>query len=218
MIRVPDGTAGGRRIRNLWVSKTEITWNVYDVYAYRLDMTPQQAAAGVDAASRPTKPYGAPDRGYGHNGWPALGIAFNAAEQFAKWLSKKSGRTYRLPTEAEWEYVARADSAKDPADVGAVAWVWENADDMAQPVGRKPANAWGLHDTLGNVAEWVVGADGKPVTCGGSFRDRKTKVGFETRAKWSPSWQERDPQKPKSKWWLSDGPHVGFRLVTVGNP
>ncbi len=58
------------------MSKTEVTWDAYDVFAFKLDMTEEQRAKGVDAASRPSNPYGAPDRGMGHQGYPAVSLTY----------------------------------------------------------------------------------------------------------------------------------------------
>lgn len=70
--------------------------------------------------------------------------------------ARNDGYKYRLPTEAEWEYMARA-GAHDPprASLGDYAWFADNSDDESHPVGLKKPNAWGLYDVLGNVREWV---------------------------------------------------------------
>ncbi len=198
-------------VPSLWVAETETTWDAYDVYAYRLDLSQEDQAAGVDAESRPSKPYGAVDRGFGHRGYPALAMTHHAARGFCAWLAAKTDKPYRLPTEAEWVHASLAGVA-DPTDLDAHAWFWDNADDKTQPVGKKRPNAWGLHDTLGNVMEWVDGPSG-PLALGGSWRDKGPQVGSRSRTVQPDDWTMSDPQNPKSRWWLSDGPVVGFRIV-----
>jgi len=217
MVRIPAGKIemGGKEmpVESIWVGRHEVTWDVFDIYAFRLDLTTQQNADGVDAESRPSRPYGAPDRGFGHKGYAALGMTSNSAEKFCEWLSKKTGRKFRLPTEAEWEYAARAGDREIPSKLDDYAWYWNNADDKAHPVGKKKPNEWGLYDMLGNVWEWTIGRDGKAVVCGGSYLSKAAEVGFETRKPFDPKCEEDDAHVPKSKWWLSDGPFIGMRVV-----
>ncbi|HWP30993.1 MAG TPA: SUMF1/EgtB/PvdO family nonheme iron enzyme [Fimbriimonadales bacterium] len=218
MRRVPDGeiTINKKKysIKNIYFSETEITWDVYDIWLYRLDLTAEERAKGIDAESRPSKPYGAPDRGFGHSGYPAISMTYDAAEQFCAWLSKKTNKHYRLPTEFEWEYAARAgEKSSSMSNLLDYAWVWENSMSKTHPVGKKKPNNWGFFDMLGNAAEWAKDVDGKPVLCGGSFLDKQTNIGFSTRAYQTPKWNQTDPQNPKSKWWLSDAPFAGFRIV-----
>ena len=99
---------------------------------------------------------------------PVEGFSWNDAQEFIGKLNGRSGgRRYRLPTEAEWEYAARAGtttdtyagditkpSGNDPV-LNRIAWYRENSGGGTHPVGRKAPNAWGLHDMLGNVREWV---------------------------------------------------------------
>jgi formylglycine-generating enzyme required for sulfatase activity len=224
MVAIPAGelkSANGQtvKIKPLYVSKTEITWDAYNIFAYRLDMSEKDKAADVDAKSRPSHPYGDATHGFGNHNYPAIHITRNAAEHFCQWLSKKTGQKYRLPTEAEWEYACRAGQATMPKgdELGKVAWYWDNSDDKTHPVGKKQPNAWGFYDMLGNAAEYVTvpGEPGnaKPVACGGSYDDKPEDVSPVARKRQDETWNSTDPQNPKSVWWLSDGPFVGFRIV-----
>jgi formylglycine-generating enzyme required for sulfatase activity len=90
---------------------------------------------------------------------PVTSVSWKEAQEFCLKLSQKEGATYRLPTEAEWEYACRAGVADLPAgrvEVRATAWYADNSEETAHPVGRKRPNAWHLHDMLGNVAEWTL--------------------------------------------------------------
>ena len=88
---------------------------------------------------------------------PVDGVSWNDAQRFCDALTaKKDGHLYRLPTEAEWEYAARAgDKAARYGPLEEVAWFRDNAENQTHPVGEKRPNAFGLYDTLGNVWEWV---------------------------------------------------------------
>ena len=200
-----------------WMSTTEVTWDAYDIFAYQLDLPEAERIQNADASTRPSRPYEPPDYGFGHQGYAAMSVTFKAAQEYADWLSEKTGHSYRLATEAEWVHAALAGAKHDvvlsPVELEEIAWYDENADDKTHPVGSKDPNEWGLYDMVGNVQEWVVGFDGKPVTRGGSYRDDADEVQLSERSKQTRKWNERDPQIPKSRWWLSDGPMVGFRLV-----
>ena len=95
----------------------------------------------------------------------------------------------------------------------AIAWHRGNADARTHAVATKAPDALGLFDLFGNAGEWVMPADGALVLRGGSFRDAPDTIGIQARAVQDASWNETDPQLPKSKWWLSDAPFAGFRLA-----
>ena len=213
MVPVPGGTVtlDGKvvKVEPFQIGRTEVTWDMYDVFALALDA---KAGGGADAVARPSRPYGAPDYGWGHGGYPAISIAYPAAQAFAKWLSAKTGQKYRLPTEAEWAHAAQLAAKGAPAS-DAIAWHDGNAQSKTHPVATKKPDALGIFDLFGNAAEWVTTGDDTFVARGGSFRDPATSVGPGARAVQDDSWNARDPQLPKSQWWLSDGPFVGFRLV-----
>jgi len=88
---------------------------------------------------------------------PVVVVSWNDAMAFCRWLSAQTGRNIRLPTEAEWEYAARAggrDDVQGPLDEAA--WYEGNASDCAHPVGTKRSNPWGLVDMQGNAWEWCL--------------------------------------------------------------
>lgn len=219
MMPVPAGTvqvatpAGPRTVEvgPFWVAKTEVTWDLYDVFVYGLDKT-SEPASDADAVSRPTKPYVLPGEQFGHAGMPALGMTFHAAHAFARWVSARTGHTYRVPTEAEWEHACRL-GRTDPSVLDARAWHAKNAGDRTHPVGTSEADALNVHDLLGNVAEWVVGFDADSVVKGGAFEDAPDDIGCSARRSQTPAWNATDPQLPKSRWWLPDAPFLGLRLV-----
>lgn len=197
--------------RLFWVATTEVTWDLYDVYLYALDVP--DGAESADAVTRPSKPYVPPDRGMGHAGYPAIGMTRQAAESFCVWLTTITGLAVRLPTPAEFTAYASSSAAEDPQNI----WSSATSDRTTHPVATKPANNNGLHDTLGNVAEWVA-TEGKPVAMGGSYLDPPEACLPESVQRQVRSWNQSDPQIPKSQWWLADCSWVGFRIVIEEMP
>ena len=193
-----------------WIATTEVTWEVYDLFFLRPD-----EEAEVDGITGPSKSVFPVTRGWGHDGMPALGMTYNAAQSFCAWLNgKELGRSFRLPTAEEWLLAA----GDDPADWDAAAWHSGVAEEIPHLVGGKAANAHGLHDMAGNVAEWVVSDEENPLALGGSWLQGPGELGRDGRLQYELTWQQRDPQWPKSVWWMSDAGYVGFRLVTDDGP
>ncbi|MBI1254614.1 MAG: SUMF1/EgtB/PvdO family nonheme iron enzyme [Hyphomonas sp.] len=130
----------------------------YEFAVGKYEVTSGQYSACVSAGACPA----ARDDGYGQQGTrPVTYVSWEEARKYASWLSGQTGQTYRLLTEAEWEYAARAGSdarwsfGGDESRLGAFGWYLSNSSGRTQPVGGKGANAFGLHDLHGNVWEWV---------------------------------------------------------------
>ena len=101
------------------------------------------------------------DEDWGRGQRPAINLTWDEAQRYATWLSKLTGRPYRLLSEAEWEYAARAGTTTlysfgdDAASLGEFAWYSGNSELKTHPVGQKKPNPFGLYDMHGNVWEWV---------------------------------------------------------------
>jgi formylglycine-generating enzyme required for sulfatase activity len=221
MIKIPDGEikSGDKtlKIQNIYFSETEIPFEVFDIFALQLDRSVEDQTAGANKdqagkAARPSRPYAAIFINFGNRGYPAICASAHSTTLFCEWLSQQTGKKYRMPTAAEWEYAARAGSDLPP-NVEKVAWCFENAEDTTHPIGQKPANNWGLKDMLGNAAEWTRNAEGKFGIMGGSWQTLAKDFSFSAFSADNPMWNDADPQVPKSRWWLANGQHVGIRLV-----
>lgn len=255
--RADEGPPVDVEVEPFWMARCEVTWAEYDLWT--TDAGRPQGKR-PDGLSRPTPPYADLTFQMGRDGFPAICMSHIAAREYCRWLSAKTGRFHRLPTEAEWEYACRAGtttawSCGDDADrLGAFAWFAANSGRVLahgqdpvpayHPVGQKQPNAWGLYDLHGNVAEWVADgyfadaygpargegvrrapylrpgrdAGGRPlrfphVVRGGSFGDAAADLRSAARRSSDPAWNVRDPQMPKSWWYLTDGQQVGFRVV-----
>lgn len=197
-----------------WMASSETTWEMFDAFVYKKDQLEGLSNADVDALTRPSQPYNPMDRGFGHDGYPAISMSFQNAKAFCEWLSAHSGLRYRLPTEAEWELAARAGAKGDVPDaLASRAWFADNSGGKTHPVNEKLPNELGLYDMLGNAGEWCVAPDGSGVMRGGTFQSKPEEATYTARAPATPEWNRRDPQIPKSKWWLIDGGFVGFRVL-----
>ncbi len=199
-------------VDSFWMASVETTWELYDAYHLRLDRKLGAEGSAADAVTRPSMPYLPPDRGYGHGGYAAISISYKGAEAFCNWLSLKTGKKFRLPTEAEWQHACQLGDA-EASGIDASAWHAGNSDFQPQPVGTKAPNGLGLFDMKGNVAELCTALDGGHVAMGGSFLDNAEALSCTLRAPESPQWNDSDPQEPKGTWWLADADFVGFRIV-----
>ena len=184
-LRKPDeGPQHEVALSPFWIGETEVTWNEFRAY---FDETSQPArkdtlagyepdTGDVDTRTGPTPKYGSSDIG----GWEAAySMTHHAATEYCKWLSKKTGQNYRLPTETEWEYCARAGTTTpyffegDPRELSArpllnrlfgaqdgeatrfVFFARNSGGQVQNPYTNEP-NPWGLYNMLGNVKEFCL--------------------------------------------------------------
>jgi formylglycine-generating enzyme required for sulfatase activity len=182
-LRDPDeGPVRQVTVSPFWIGEIEVSWEEY--LAFFKETSSQGRTEGqvvknkkVDAISGPTPPWGAPDQGWGKGSMPAITMSWHAANTYCKWLSKKTGRNYRLPTEAEWEYAARGGTETpyffegDPkkfTSAGLIKKIFKpdtaviasrvvykvNSNSRTKDPSEVKANPFGLKNMLGNVAEF----------------------------------------------------------------
>jgi formylglycine-generating enzyme required for sulfatase activity len=183
---------------------TEVPWELLDAFVYE---KPDSAATGADAVARPSKPYISMDRGFGHAGFPAISVNSDTAQAFCVWLSRRTGRTVRLPRVAELQAACAASGAAPDT------WHAGRSGGKTRRVGAGKPDAAGFHDLQGNVAEWAKDEQGKVVVWGGSFQDAASEQGCDRVRRPDPEWNASDPQMPPSRWWLADGSFIGFRVA-----
>ncbi len=167
-----------------WMGKTEVSWDEYEAFIKQTgvegrteyQLASRSVVSKIDAITGPTPAYGNPDQSWGKGKRPAITMTHFAAAKYCEWLSSVTGKQYRLPTEAEWEYAARANSegayffAGDPkkftqqrfwnnifgADTSVInSYVIYagNSQGMTHPPEQVKSNPFGLVNMLGNVRE-----------------------------------------------------------------
>jgi sulfatase modifying factor 1 len=233
-------------VDSFFIAEVEVTWDEYMEF-YRQTAAEGRSTdtegsrlkkEGVDAITGATPPYGKPDQNWGMGRRPAISMSYHAAETYCKWLSLVTGKHYRLPAEAEWEYACRAgtqtpyffegDPEKfekkgvfrvkpDTSVINSYIIYQGNSKSKTQEPSAVKANPWGLKNMTGNVAEFcsdLYEGTTEHVIRGGSYRDRASGVRSASRdSTRTAEWLKTDPQMPKSRWWYSDCFYVGFRVV-----
>jgi formylglycine-generating enzyme required for sulfatase activity len=220
-------------IKPFWIGRFEISWPEYLPFVFidrkevARDVDKLEGVVDFDGISHPTKPYGSVYRERGVKGYPAIGMGRPAAMEYCRWLSKRTGHQYRLPTEEEWEYACRAGASTayfwgdDPARAKEYGWFVDNSMDSERqdvsthPMGKLKPNRFGLYDIVGNVTEWCAPADkdAPHVARGGAFSEPVTRLRCAARMIETPDWNLLDPQSPQSIWWLASADFIGFRVA-----
>ncbi|MBN1125552.1 MAG: SUMF1/EgtB/PvdO family nonheme iron enzyme [Sedimentisphaerales bacterium] len=209
---------------------------------FELEQAQEKKPDDVDAVTGPTPVYGDMTMGYDKK-HPAMGMTWHNAMTFCKWLSRKTGKKYRLPTEAEWEFACRGGTGNvyggvgnDPKLLVEFSWYKANSGIELHAVAGKKPNAYGLYDMQGNVWEWVFdwysptgyqkNSQAKPcvnptgpeegkihVARGGGYGSDIDRLRCAARGYREKWWDQNDPQIPKSKWWLPQMDFIGFRVA-----
>jgi len=245
--RPDEGPVRTVTLSGFWIGRTEVTWDEYEAFYAATKSEGRSsdttAVAGVDAVTGPTPPWGNPGQGWGKGKRPAITMSHHSAMTYCDWLSRVTGKTYRLPTEAEWEYACRGGTKSafffDPGETGAkpFAFYEKNSDEKTQPPSAAAPNPFGLLNMAGNVCEFCLdwydekAYSGFPegvsivdprgpetgkehVIRGGSFLCGLSELRSAARDYTRhDEWVMTDPQIPKSIWWYSDCIDVGFRVV-----
>ncbi|MCV6637963.1 SUMF1/EgtB/PvdO family nonheme iron enzyme [Candidatus Albibeggiatoa sp. nov. NOAA] len=133
-------------LQSFSISRYEVTFDEYDAFASNTNR------------KLPS------DKGWGRGKRPVINISWHDAVDYTKWLTEQTGKTYRLPSEREWEYAAAAgvntpywwgrDLGRNKANCAVCGSQWDAK--QTAPVGSFPSNNFGLHDTIGNVMEWTM--------------------------------------------------------------
>ncbi|MEN9848755.1 MAG: hypothetical protein RL368_1495 [Pseudomonadota bacterium] len=165
------------KMGSFWMSKYEVTLGQFKTFVQETGYTGKVSETYCNGLMNPKGLFTPADN------HPVSCVHWKDAEAYTAWLSQKTGKEYRLPTEAEWEYAARAGSmtkwyfGNDVNRLAEYAWYDNNSGGHTHAVGQKKPNDFGLYDMAGNVWEWTCSergdyTDGKDAKCasGGDSR------------------------------------------------
>jgi sulfatase modifying factor 1 len=179
-----EGPVREVEVKSFWIAEVEVTWNEYLAFFNATSSQGRKEAdteinEEIDGISGATPPWGAPDQGWGMGTRPAITMTHHGAETYCRWLSRVTGKKYRLPTEAEWEFAARSGTSgpyffegspkdferdalwnkifgPDTAVINSFVIYQENSPYRTQPPLLVNPNPFGLKNMLGNVAEFCL--------------------------------------------------------------
>ena len=216
--RKDDEKRRGVTLQPFGLGSREVTWKEFNAF---------RNSKALDGVTRPTNAdsffiESIPDD-FRTDPRPMTNARWHSAVMYCEWLSKKTGRYFRLPTETEWEYAARAGSdaaAPDPAD--ATAWHKGNSKGRTHDVAELKANALGLYDLIGNVWEYALepyaAPDYSPVIRGGCWSSVPRELRFANRQTIPLKWFADDSNLPRSVWWLTAHEvSIGFRVACAAD-
>lgn len=186
------------------IGKYPVTFEEYDRFA---------------EATKSRKPE---DEEWGRNKRPVINVSWFDAMEYANWLSEKTGRKYRLPTEAEWEYAARAGTGSPYCFGSTIRTQQAHFGDLSAgtlEIGKFPPNNWGLYDTLGNVWEWTCSRYDRNYAGEEQICTHTSRVAYRVVAR-GGAWNTRLPRDLRVAARKAERPRVrksylGFRLVRI---
>lgn len=212
-------------IQPFYMAKHEVTWEMFYDWAYSADITPAQSAELQKKMLRPSPLYEDCNQlKLGLEKRPAISMSRTTAEAFAKWVSERTGKNFRLPTNSEWDTALKLGGGVPASeeDLLKQAVFIDNAEEQFDPpflyltgeVGSKAPNALGIYDLLGNATEWVTDTGAERVARGGHFKLESSELTADWKAVEDQGiWNETYPQLPLSKFWYRDHYYQGIRLV-----
>ncbi len=180
-----EGPKRNVKVSDFFMGRIEVSWDEYMAFFSQTGAEGKSETSTMgsgqesDAITGATPPWGAPDQGWGKGSRPAITMTHHAAMVYCQWLSQITGKTYRLPTEAEWEYASRGGTesdyffsgtakdytsegffkklfGRDTTTINSYVIYKENSSSKTQEPAAVMANPYGLKNMLGNVAEFCL--------------------------------------------------------------
>lgn len=223
MVLVPGNAE--KNIQPFYLGKHEVTWDEFMPWVMQDDVEDEDEQAENRALlQRPSLPYQDVSRGFGLDGFPALSMSKLSATLYCAWLSEQTGKTYRLPTEEEWEHAYTQGGLSldtpftaDQAEPVAV-YIDNSLDEILYEettlqVTSKEPNSLNIHNMAGNVCEWVESTGTNRVARGGHFMSELEELGTGRHLSNQATWNRDYPNVPKSIWWFVNAKWVGMRLL-----